>query len=109
MQVCETVSVSRCVVSSKYIYMYLTTTYYLKDCLLGSVLLILLSSGCSPIFLLALSPSKHRSIIPVMTSHLWCSARFSSRGPTFFYPLHYSTQFTHQSILNNLYAEDTQL
>src|SRR6218665_1117516 len=36
-----------------------TTTYYLKDCLPGSVLLTQLSSGFSPIFLLVLSPSKH--------------------------------------------------
>src|SRR6218665_1849257 len=36
-----------------------TTTYYLKDCLPGSVLLTQLSSGFSPIFLLALSPSEH--------------------------------------------------
>src|SRR6218665_279980 len=37
-----------------------TTTYYLKYCLPGSVLLTWLSSGFSPIFLLALSSSKHR-------------------------------------------------
>src|SRR6218665_2982966 len=36
-----------------------TTTYYSKDCLRGSVLPTRLSSGLSPIFLLALSPSKH--------------------------------------------------
>src|SRR6218665_952825 len=39
------------------------------------------------------------SSIPIMPPHLWCFARFSSRAPTF-YPLHYSTQFTHQSLLN---------
>src|SRR6218665_3304355 len=38
-----------------------TTTYYLKGCLSGSALGLLtrLSSRFSPIFLLALSPSKH--------------------------------------------------
>src|SRR6218665_3567315 len=36
-----------------------TTTYYLKDCLPGSVLLTRLSSRFSPIFLLPLSPSKY--------------------------------------------------
>src|SRR6218665_1516223 len=36
-----------------------TTTYYLKDCPPGSVLLTWLSTGFSPIFLLALSLSKH--------------------------------------------------
>src|SRR6218665_4161054 len=34
--------------------------YYLKDCPSGSVLLTRLSFGFSPIFLPALSPSKHR-------------------------------------------------
>src|SRR6218665_1160030 len=41
-----------------------TTTYYLKDCPPGSVLLTRLSSGFSPIFLLALSLSKHRKHHP---------------------------------------------
>src|SRR6218665_3661131 len=41
-----------------------TTTYYLKDCLPGSVLLTRFSTGFSPIFLLALSPSKHRKHHP---------------------------------------------
>src|SRR6218665_3608427 len=36
-----------------------TTTYYLKDCLPGSVLLTWLSTRFSPILLLALSQSKH--------------------------------------------------
>ena len=39
------------------------------------------------------------NIIPIMPSHLWCSARFSSRAPTF-HPLHYSTQLSHQILLN---------
>jgi len=39
---------------------HLTITYYLKDCLPGLVLLILLSSGFSPISLHSLSPSEYR-------------------------------------------------
>src|SRR6218665_2649743 len=51
------------------------------------------------------------NIIPIMPSHLWCSARFSSGAPTF-HPLHYSTQLSHQSLLNrpsSVYADGTQL
>src|SRR6218665_149950 len=35
-----------------------------------------------------------------MPSQLWCSARFSSWSHPV-HPLHYSTQFTHQSILSS--------
>src|SRR6218665_4034888 len=55
--------ISKSLVSASLIFLQLltpsTTTYYLKDCPPGSGLLTRLSSGFSPIFLLALSPSKH--------------------------------------------------
>src|SRR6218665_2411256 len=51
------------IVSAPLIFLQLltpsTATYYLKDCPPCSVLLTRLSSGFSPIFLLAFSPSKH--------------------------------------------------
>src|SRR6218665_1320645 len=46
-----------------------------------------------------------------MPSHLWCSARFSSRAPTF-YPLYttpLSSLIRASSIDHHLYADDTQL
>ena len=50
------------------------------------------------------------SIIPIIPTHLWCSARFSSRPPLV-HPLHYSTQFLIKasSVNHHLYADDTQL
>ena len=77
----------------------LTTTYYSKDCLPGSVLPTLLSSGFRPISLPALSPLKHQkphrnhALSPVVFRKVLCL------GPYFVHPLHYSTQLTHQSIL----------
>src|SRR6218665_2200438 len=55
--------INKSLVSASSIFLQLltpsTTTYYLKDCPPGSVLLTWLSSRFSPIFLLALSLSKH--------------------------------------------------
>src|SRR6218665_1926372 len=58
-------------------------TYYLKDCLPGSVLLTRLSSEFSSIFLLALSPSKHRKHHPnhAVSPVVFCKVQFS--GPYF--------------------------
>src|SRR6218665_1367978 len=63
-----------------------TTTYYSKDCLPGSVLVTRLSTGFSPIFLLGLSPSKHRqhhpnhALSPVVFHKVqfWCPYFLSS-------------------------------
>ena len=84
----------------------------LKNCLPGSVLLTRLSSGFSPIFLLALSLSQNiESIIPIMPSHLWCSARFSSRAPilSIIYTTPLSSLIKVNSIDHRLHADDTQL
>src|SRR6218665_838144 len=104
------------IVSAPLIFLQLltpsTATYYLKDCPPCSVLLTRLSSGFSPIFLLAFSPSKHlkhhpnHALSPVVFRKVQFSGPYSSSS------IHYSTQFTHQSILNlyhHLYADDTQL
>src|SRR6218665_548332 len=76
-----------------------TTTYYSKDCLPGSVLLTRLSTDSVLSFFPLFLRQNTENIIPIMPSHLWCSARFSSGAPTF-HPLHYSTQLSHQSLLN---------
>src|SRR6218665_2396478 len=45
-----------------------------------------------------------------MPSHLWCSARFSSRAPTFIlYTTQLSSLIKASSIDHHLYADDTQL
>src|SRR6218665_1305819 len=61
-----------------------TTTYYLKDCPPGSVLLTRHSSGFSPIFLLVLSPSKHLKHNPnhALSPVVFRKVQFS--GPYFF-------------------------
>jgi len=75
-----------------------TTTYYSKDCLPGSVLLTLLSFGFNPIYLLAPSPLRHQKHHPNHTHSPVVLCKVQFLGPPV-YPLHYSTQFTHQSIL----------
>src|SRR6218665_41380 len=72
-----------------------TTTYYLKDCLPGLVLLTWLSTGFSPIFLLALSPSKHRKHHPNhdLSPVVFRKVQFS--GP-YFYPHHHHHHHHHQ-------------
>jgi len=68
-----------------------TTTYYLNDCLPGSVLLALLSSGFSPISLLALSPLRHRKHHPSHTHSpvMFRKVKFCSSS-TLFHSVHSS-------------------
>ena len=77
-----------------------TTTYYSTDCLPGLVLLTLFSSGFSSISLLALSPflalSPHH---PNHNHSLVVFHKVQFLDPPV-HPLHYFTQFTHQSILS---------
>ena len=55
--------------------------------------------GFSPIFLLALSPSKHLKHHPNLALSPVVFRKVQFSGPTF-YPLHYSTQLSHQSLLD---------
>src|SRR6218665_686146 len=86
-----------------------TTTYYLKDCLPGSVLLTRLSTGFSPIFLLALSLSKHRKHHPnhALSPVVFRKVQFSLLFVLYTTPL--SSLIKASSIDHHLYADDTQL
>src|SRR5688572_17393344 len=84
-----------------------TQTYYSKDCLLGSVLPTLLSSGFRLIYLPALSPLKHQK--PHRNHAL--SPQGSGLWPLLFifYTTPLSSLIKASSVDHHLYADDTQL
>src|SRR6218665_1589431 len=102
--------ISKSLVSASSILLQLltlsTTTYYRKDCPTDSVLLTRLSSGFSPIFLLALSPSKHLKHHPnyALSHVVFLKVQFSGTYFTSFTLLHsvHSSKHSQSTIIYTL-------